>query len=469
MLDGPTATGDASLQELADAPVFTVFQRLAGSPRGLTEAEAEERLRRFGENEPFRVAEVGILARLNAALRSPFVALLAGLGAVLVLVGDARGTFIVAVMIVLAVILRIWQQTRSIRATSALREMVTSTVTVRRRADTDQVPVDREVPVQDVVPGDLVVLQAGDVVPADLRIVSANDLVVDQTVLTGESPPAAKSAAVEPARKSVVGAPSVCLSGTAVVSGRAKAMVIATGARTYFGALARTADASRPESSFDRGVRAVGWTLVRFMLVMAPIVLLVNGLVRGSWAQAAMFAVAVAVGLTPEMLPVIVTSNLARGAMRLARERVIINRLNAIQDLGAIDVLCVDKTGTLTEDRIVYAHSTDVTGRIDQTVDEFAYLAVHFGDGPQEPPRRCHRRPASRAGYVRSCRRCIREGRRDRVRLQPSPFHRGGVAPTRRTHRGLQGRPRKGAAAMRPRPRRQRHRHLRRRPQGGSR
>jgi Mg2+-importing ATPase len=383
MLDGPTATGVASLQELADAPVFTVFQRVAGSPRGLTEAEAEERLLRFGENEPPRVAEISPAERVGAALRSPFVALLAGLGAVLVLVSDARGAAIVAVMIVLAVTLRFWQQTRSIRATRALREMVTSTVTVRRRAGADELPMDREVPLQDVVPGDVVVLQAGDIVPADLRIVAASELVVDQTVLTGESLPAAKSAEVSGTGKSVVGTPNVCLSGTAVVSGRAKAVVIATGAHTYFGALAGTADASRPESSFDRGVRAVGWTLVRFMLVMAPIVFVVNGLVRGSWGQAAMFALAVAVGLTPEMLPVIVTSSLARGAVRLARERVIVNRLNAIQDLGAIDVLCVDKTGTLTEDRIVYVHSTDVTGRIDQAVDEFAYLAVHFGDGPQ--------------------------------------------------------------------------------------
>ena len=167
-----------------------------------------------------------------------------------------------------------------------------------------------------------------------------------------------------------------------MVAGAATAVVIATGSHTYFGALARRADGLRPDSSFDRGVRRVGWTLIRFMLVMVPIVLAVNGMVSGDWSQAAMFAVAVAVGLTPEMLPVIVTTNLARGATRLARERVVVSRLNAIQDLGAIDVLCVDKTGTLTEDRIVYAHSIDVTGRFDDAVGEFAYLAVHFQDGP---------------------------------------------------------------------------------------
>jgi Mg2+-importing ATPase len=233
-----------------------------------------------------------------------------------------------------------------------------------------------------------VVLHAGDVVPADLRIVSSTDLVVDQAVLSGESLPASKeSVAREKGQRGLVGesvvdTPSLCFSGTAVVAGTATAVVIATGDHTYFGSLARAARDLRPQSSFDRGVRTVGWTLVRFMLVMAPIVFVVNGLVSGVWAQAAMFAVAVAVGLTPEMLPVIVTTNLARGATRLAREKVIVSRLNAIQDLGAMDVLCVDKTGTLTEDRIVYAHSIDVTGRIDDAVGEFAYLAVHFQDGP---------------------------------------------------------------------------------------
>jgi P-type Mg2+ transporter len=383
----PISADDARLQELADLPVFTLFQRVASSPRGLTEPEAADRLRRFGDNEPFRPADDRLGARIVLALRSPFVALLAGLGVVFVVVGDARAAVTVGVMVALAVVLRIWQQTRSVRATRALRDLVTSTVTVRRRAGVDQDPLDREVSLQDVVPGDVVMLHAGDVVPADLRIVASTDLVVDQSVLSGESLPASKGSVASgnrqrgPARESVVDTPSLCFSGTAVVAGTATAVVIATGDHTYFGSLARAARDLRPQSTFDRGVRTVGWTLVRFMLVMAPIVFVVNGLVSGVWAQAAMFAVAVAVGLTPEMLPVIVTTNLARGATRLARERVIVSRLNAIQDLGAMDVLCVDKTGTLTEDRIVYAHSIDVTGRIDDAVGEFAYLAVHFQDG----------------------------------------------------------------------------------------
>ena len=182
---------------------------------------------------------------------------------------------------------------------------------------------------------------------------SSTDLVVDQSVLSGESLPASKAGPSRPTtnNRATRASPSwtrrVCVSpGPRWSAGTATAVVIATGDRTYFGSLARAARDLRPESSFDRGVRTVGWTLVRFMLVMAPIVFAVNGIVSGIWAQAAMFAVAVAVGLTPEMLPVIVTTNLARGATRLARERVIVSRLNAIQDLGAMDVLCVDKTGT---------------------------------------------------------------------------------------------------------------------------
>lgn len=379
----------ARLNELGAAPVFSVFQHVAGSPRGLTEHEAAERLQRFGANEPAGNRDAVLRVRVVAAVRSPFVALLAGLGVVFVLAADLRGSVMVAVMVVLAVALRIWQQTRTVRAAAALRKLVTSTVTVRRRADASQDPQEREIPPEDLVPGDIVMLCPGDIVAADLRIVSSADLVVDQAVLSGESLPVFKASTALPkspglARDPLVDTPTLCFCGTAVVGGTATGVVIATGESTYSGSLARGAAGLRPESSFDRGVRTVGWTLIRFMFVMAPIVFAVNGFVSGNWAQAAMFAVAVAVGLTPEMLPVIVTTNLARGATRLAGERVVVSRLNAIQDLGAMDVLCVDKTGTLTEDRIVYAHGIDVAGRTDDGVTELAYLTVHFQDAPHD-------------------------------------------------------------------------------------
>lgn len=388
MRHGSSLGDDTILRELAMAPILTVFQRLGGSPKGLTESEAEERLRGLGENRVAVPVDSGTGRRAAAAVSSPFVALLTGLGVVFVVVGDLRGAVTVGVMVGLSVALRFWQYTRSDRAVRALRSQVTTTATVRRRAGDGYPVLDREVPPDDLVPGDVVVLGPGDLVPADLRVVAVSGLVVDQSALSGEALPVSKR--LPPLREKpwpgqtgqpdLVDTPSLCFAGTSVVGGTATAVVIATGAATYFGTVAAEVSGRRPESSFDRGVRTVGWTLIRFMLVMVPIVLVVNGTVTGDWAQAGMFAAAVAVGLTPEMLPVIVTTNLARGAMLLSRRKVIVKRLNAIQDLAAMDVLCVDKTGTVTEDRVVYSHSVDPGGRPDGEAAEYAYLAVHFQD-----------------------------------------------------------------------------------------
>ena len=375
------------LADVAWCPVFVAFQRLASSPQGLTEQTAADRSVQYGDNRPGSYVDDGVLQRLWVAVRSPFVGLLSVLGAVLAAVGDVGGALTVGVMVTLSVALRVWQQTRSIRAVRGLREQLSTTATVRRRSGLGELPTDREVPIEDLVPGDVVVLTGGDVVPADLRVIASAALLVDQAVLSGESLPVRKHpppSVTDGGSADVVGidTPSMCFTGTAVVAGTATALVVATGTNTLSDQLARAAGDLRPDSSFDRGVRMVGMTLIRFMLVMAPLVLVVNGWVRGDWTEATMFAVAVAVGLTPEMLPVIVTANLARGATRLAGERVIVSRLEAIQDLGAMDVLCVDKTGTLTEDRVVYAHSVDPTGRIDDSVGEIAYVAVSLQDCP---------------------------------------------------------------------------------------
>ncbi|MGV9295719.1 magnesium-translocating P-type ATPase [Amycolatopsis sp. NPDC003676] len=366
------------LRAHGDAPVLTLFRNLDSSPKGLTENEAAERLRRFGDN---RIAgTIRAPVRVWAAARSPFVALLTALGVVFAGVGDIRGAVTVGVMVVLSIGLRYWQHARSERAISAVRDQITTTVTVRRRAAAEFPGSEREVPTADLVPGDVVLLGPGDVIPADVRIVAAKDFVVDQSALSGEALPVAKRAP-QPGKHEeheLVETPALGFAGTSVVGGTATAVVAATGSDTYFGALAQQSAEPRAESSFDAGVRRVGWTLVRFMLVMVPIVLVVNGTVTGDWAQAGMFAVAVAVGLTPEMLPVIVTTNLARGAAALSRRQVIVKRLNAIQDLAAMDVLCVDKTGTLTEDRIAYAHSVDYSGSPDGEAAEYAGLAVRF-------------------------------------------------------------------------------------------
>ncbi|MYW94362.1 magnesium-translocating P-type ATPase [Amycolatopsis rubida] len=367
-----------ALRAHGDAPVLTLFRNLGSSPKGLTENEAAERLRRFGDNRIDGTDRAPV--RVWAAARSPFVALLTALGVVFAGVGDIRGAVTVGVMVALSIGLRFWQQSRSERAISAVRDQITTTVTVRRRAAAEFPGSEREVPTADLVPGDVVLLGPGDVIPADVRIVAAKDFVVDQSALSGEALPVAKRAP-QPGKHEeheLVETPALGFAGTSVVGGTATAVVAATGSETYFGALAKQSAEPRAESSFDAGVRRVGWTLVRFMLVMVPIVLVVNGTVTGDWAQAGMFAVAVAVGLTPEMLPVIVTTNLARGAAALSRRQVIVKRLNAIQDLAAMDVLCVDKTGTLTEDRIAYAHSVDYSGSPDGEAAEYAGLAVRF-------------------------------------------------------------------------------------------
>ncbi|KAA2252704.1 magnesium-translocating P-type ATPase [Solihabitans fulvus] len=377
----------SELVALADVPPLWLFQQVAGSPKGLTEAEASRRLVSAGENDVDATPVPPWPAQLFAAAASPFVALLLVLAAVLAIVRDARGAAIVGVMVLLSVLLRFRQEYRSHRAAARLRALVTTTATVRRRATDGDAPTDREAPLEDLVPGDLVLLGPGDLVPADLRLLTANDLLVDQAPLSGETLPMRKheptgNGTPRAADADPLDEPSLCLAGTMVVGGTATAVVVATGRGTYFGSLARTLSARRPDTTFDRGVRSVGWTLIRFMLVLTPVVLAINGLTRGDWFEAFLFAVSVAVGLTPEMLPVIVTTNLAKGAQFMSRRKVITKRLNAIQDLGAMDVLCTDKTGTLTENRIVLAQSLDAAGRFDDEALEYAYVHGLFQSTP---------------------------------------------------------------------------------------
>jgi Mg2+-importing ATPase len=375
------------LSQVATATPLALFGRFSSSPKGLTDAEADERLAVHGENTIRGGAGPTSLRWARSAMVSPFVGLLGCLGVVFAVLGDLRGAVTVAAMVSLSVAVRWWQQARTDRAVDQLRGLVTTTATVRRRVTESGRPFDREMPPSDLVPGDVVRLAPGDLVPADVRVLSAANLLVDQSVLSGESlpvrksPPSLRTAMTvgRAAGGAVAELSSVCFAGTSVVGGSATALVVATGAGTRFGAMAQR-PAGRPAAvtSFDRGVRAVGWMLVRFMFVMVPIVLAVNGTVTGDWAQALLFAVAVAVGLTPEMLPVIVTTNLARGAVLLSRRQVIVKRLGAIQDLGAMDILCVDKTGTLTEDRVAYAQGIDITGRVDEQVVEYAGIATVF-------------------------------------------------------------------------------------------
>ncbi|GCD95861.1 magnesium-translocating P-type ATPase [Embleya hyalina] len=391
-LGAATARIGAELAAVAAAPTDTTLHTLRTGTHGLTERDAVERLEKYGENVVGHDRPPHWVAQLASTVKNPFIVVLICLDLVFFLTDDLKGMITLTTMVLVSVFLRFWQEFRSTEAAEALKAMVTTTATVIRRANRTADPVEREVPIEHLVPGDVVRLAAGDMIPADCRLLTSKDLFVSQAVLSGESLPVEKydtlGAVAEKAadgRAADGGEPLessvLCLMGTSVVSGSATAVVAATGAGTYFGSMAKNLAGARPETSFDRGVRSVSWVLIRFMLVMTPIVLVINGVTKGDWPEAFLFAVSVAVGLTPEMLPVIVTANLARGAIAMSGRKVIVKRLNAIQNFGAMDVLCTDKTGTLTEDRIVLERHLDTLGRPDDEVLEYAYLNSSFQTG----------------------------------------------------------------------------------------
>lgn len=353
------------LGEAASADTEEVLRRLRVGPEGLTWTEARRRLEVFGPNELAAQKPPGWPVLLWNATRHPFNAILAVLALVSWVTGDLKAVVVMVSMIVLSVGLRFWQEARSQMQAASLRNMVHNEATVLRAENkgVDRKPnalnrLASDIPTRELVPGDIVLLSAGDMVPADLRLLESRDLFVTQSALTGEAMPVEK---YEPDRQpagppkpsdrlpvEVLDSPHLLFMGSSIVSGTGKAVVLATGNRTFFGQMAEKLTGKRPETAFDRGVRQVSWLLIRFMLVMAPTVFLINGILKHDWLDAFLFGVAVAVGLTPEMLPMIVNANLARGAIAMARQKTIVKHLHAIQNFGAMNILCTDKTGTLT-------------------------------------------------------------------------------------------------------------------------
>ncbi|MFE9454348.1 magnesium-translocating P-type ATPase [Streptomyces sp. NPDC006739] len=346
--------------------LLEVLRRLDSGPRGLTEAEAEARLARFGGNTvPAR--DAASWPRLFVrSMRDPFTAVLLCLGLVSAAVFAWGTASVILSLVVVSCVLRATGEHRADRSTAALRQLVATTVTVSRRADEDAVPAAREIPVDDLVVGDVIRLGPGDLVPADVRLLRASGLTVHQSALTGESAPVPKHTNDTPPNtgSGLFDQPQWCFQGSSIASGSATAIVTETGARTRF-ATAHGRTAGRPDpSAFDRSVHGVSWILIRFMLLTPPLVLMANAALRGRGLETLPFAVAVTVGLTPEMLPVLVTTSLARGASMLARTHgVIVRRLPALYDIGAADVLCLDKTGTLTQDQPVVDRSLGPDGR----------------------------------------------------------------------------------------------------------
>ena len=371
-----TPTSTAALLERARCDEATVLSRLDSRTGGLTGAEVADRKVQFGPNQIARTKRRSTLRRLLDNIRNPLIILLLVLGFVSYVTGDLRAAVVVLVMVVLGVVLRFVQETRADNAAAQLQAMVSSMATVVRDG------TEQEIPLGGLVPGDVIHLGAGDMVPADVRLLTTKDLFLNQSALTGEAMPVEKRAGAAPAGSdSPLELPNVCFLGSNVESGAGTAVVVHTGERTYFGALAASIGGERQLTSFDKGVNGFTWLMIRFIGVMVPTVFLINGLSRGNWVEAFLFAVAVAVGLTPEMLPMIVTVNLSKGALAMAREKVIVKRLNSIQNLGAMDVLCTDKTGTLTEGRIVLEQHVDVRGMESERVLHYGYLNSYHHTG----------------------------------------------------------------------------------------
>ncbi|MFI6245711.1 magnesium-translocating P-type ATPase [Streptomyces sp. NPDC051016] len=373
----PPAVSVVSEGEAATA--LQVLRGLDTGPRGLTEAEAAARLADVGENTPRLPHSASWPLRCLRALRDPFTAVLLTLGVVSALVASWGTAVVILALVAVSAGLRAAGEHRADRSLDALRELVAGTATVLRRTGEDTEPQAREVPVAELVPGDVVRLGPGDLVPADVRLLRARGLTVHQAVLTGESAPVAKAAAdvPDPAAEGPFQEPCLCFQGSGVASGSATAVVVETGERTRFAVAQSAAGGRREPSAFDRSVHGISWVLIRFMLLTPPLVLMANAALRGRGLETLPFAVAVAVGLTPEMLPVIVTTCLARGAALLARaHRVVVRRLPALHDLGAVDVLCLDKTGTLTQDRPVVERALGPDGDDDPEVLRWAAVGA---------------------------------------------------------------------------------------------
>ncbi|MCL2567405.1 MAG: magnesium-translocating P-type ATPase [Alphaproteobacteria bacterium] len=368
----------------------SIFKEYQNSLAGLPLEIIASMRAKYGSNEISHKKGASIFKQLYGAFISPFTIILFILATVSLFTDvilanpgekDYSAVLIITTMVFISGILRFVQEYRSDKSAEKLKNMVKTTISVRRKTNQetqekrDNLNISQEIPITELVVGDIINLSSGDMIPADCRILQAKDLFVSQSSLTGESAPVEKfSAAMEGAQTNPLDANNLVFMGSNVVSGSAIAMVIVSGDRTIFGSIAQQISDNKKATSFDKGVASVSWVLIRFMLVMVPAVLFINGFTKGDWLEAFMFALSVAVGLTPEMLPMIVSTNLAKGAVMLSRKKVIVKSLNSIQNLGAMNVLCTDKTGTLTQDKVVLIYSLDVHGNQDEGVLRHAFL-----------------------------------------------------------------------------------------------
>ena len=363
-----------------------LFKKYSTALNGFDEETAGELREKYGNNEISREKPEPLYKRLVDAFINPFTVVLVVLAVISFITDiviaspenkDPSKVIIICTMVMISGLLRFIQETRSNKSAGKLKAMVHTTATVARGSEGT-----KEVPLAEIVPGDIVFLAAGDMVPADVRVIACKDLFIGQSSLTGESEPVEKYGnPIAEISGNPLELPNLAFMGSNVVSGSATCIVLATGDYTCFGSMAKTITGKQVETNFEKGVNSVSWVLIRFMMCMVPVVLFINGFTKGDWFQASLFALSVAVGLTPEMLPMIVTTGLAKGAVTLAKKKTIVKHLNSIQNFGSMDVLCTDKTGTITQDKVVLEYYLDVHGNKDERILRHAFLNSYYQTG----------------------------------------------------------------------------------------
>lgn len=368
-------------------PVKETLAFYKSSFRGLTEEQVEENRNLYGENIITKGQEDSILKKIYESIINPFTVILLVIALVSLVTNvwlakpgeeDPTTSIIIVVLVLISGGIRFVQELRSDRAASNLSRLIVNTATVIREG------AEQELPIDELVVGDIIKLSAGDMIPADVLLLDSRDFFVQQSGLTGESDAVEKvclAKSDEQNLDSLLETESLAFMGTNVISGRATALVLVVGDETMMGAIEQTLNTYDEPTSFEREMNSISWLLIRLMLVMVPVVFFINGLTDGDWLEAGVFALSVGVGLTPEMLPMIITASLAKGSIIMAQEKVVIKKLNAIQDLGAIDILCTDKTGTLTQDEIVLEYPLDIHGDLDLAVLRRAFLNSYYQTG----------------------------------------------------------------------------------------
>jgi len=385
------------LIEIAKSDVESTLDFFKTTSQGLSHEEATKRLEVYGENKVVSQKRIKWYITLFNSFRSPFISLLIILGMLSFFTNDIKGTIIVGIMVTLSVLIRFIQEIRSQKSIERLKNLVYEKVTVLRKGNIPYKENKRtlleesgkvQIGLENRVPGDIIELSAGNIVPADVRIISSENLLVNQSSLTGEALPVEKSNQYfhmykkRKIRKiqNLIELENLCFMGTHIISGTAKVIVVGTGTDTYFGSIAKNQVKlnKKFDSKFDRGVSKVSWLLIKFMIIMTPIVMIIHGGINGNWYEAFLFAIAIAIGLTPEMLPMIVTANLAKGSINMSKKKVLVKQLSSIHNLGAMDILCTDKTGTLTENKMDLVRYTDTNGEKSDEVLRLAYINSYF-------------------------------------------------------------------------------------------